>query len=88
MHDPIFFLAVAWATGLLFACAVAAARLSTTAARILALDVLTLVIVALLVIYSAAERSPYYIDAALILALLAFMATLIAARYYGGRKVL
>lgn len=88
MHGIVFLLAVVWATLLLLACAVAVSRLGTTAARILALDTLTLVMVALLVIYSVAERSPYFMDAALVLALLAFISTLVASRYYGGRRVL
>lgn len=88
MHDLIFFFAIAWASVLLVACAGAVVRLRTTAARILALDTLTLVLVALLVVYATGQRSSYYMDAALILALLAFVSTLIAARYHGERKVL
>ncbi len=88
MHDLVFYLAIAWATVLLVACAAAVVRLRTTAARILALDTLTLVLVALLVVYATGQRSSYYMDAALILALLAFLSTLVAARYHGERKVL
>jgi multicomponent Na+:H+ antiporter subunit F len=44
--------------------------------------------VALLVVYATGQRSSYYMDAALILALLAFLSTLVAARYHGERKVL
>lgn len=88
MHDLIFFLAIAWVTVLLVACAAAVVRLRTTAARILALDALTLILVALLVVYATGQRSSYYMDAALILALLAFLSTLVAARYHGERKVL
>ncbi len=87
MHDLVFFLAIAWATVLLVACAAAVVRLRTTAARILALDTLTLILVALLVLYADALRSPYYLDAALILALLAFIGTVAAARYHGERKI-
>ena len=87
MHDFVFFLAMAWATVLLVACAAAVVRLRSTAARILALDTLTLILVALLVLYAAAFRSPYYLDAALILALLAFIGTVAVARYHGERKV-
>jgi multisubunit Na+/H+ antiporter MnhF subunit len=52
------------------------------------LDTLTLILVALLVVYATGQRSSYYMDAALILALLAFLSTLVAARYHGERKVL
>jgi multicomponent Na+:H+ antiporter subunit F len=59
----------------------------STASRILALDTLTLVLVALLTLYGAAERSPYYLDAAFILALLAFVGTVAAALYHGERRI-
>lgn len=88
MHDLVFFVAIAWVTVLLVACAAAVVRLRTTAARILALDALTLILVALLVVYATGQRSSYYMDAALILALLAFLSTLVAARYHGERTVL
>jgi multicomponent Na+:H+ antiporter subunit F len=74
-------------TVLLAVAVVAVIRVSETAGRILALDVLTLILVALLVLYGDANRSAYYLDAALILALLAFVGTLAAARYYGERKI-
>jgi len=74
-------------TVLLAVAVVAVIRVSETAGRILALDVLTLILVALLVLYGDANRSAYYLDAALILALLAFVGTLAAARYYGERRI-
>ena len=88
MHELVFFIAIAWTTVLLVALVAATIRLRSTAARILALDTLTLVLAALLLIYATAQRVQYYMDAALILALLAFVSTLIASRYYGERKVL
>jgi multicomponent Na+:H+ antiporter subunit F len=66
---------------------VAVIRVSATAGRILALDMLTLILAALLVLYGDANRSAYYLDAALILALLAFVGTLAAARYHGERRI-
>lgn len=66
---------------------VAAIRLPSTVSRILALDALTLILVALLVLYRDAQRTPYYLDAALALSRRAFVATLAAARYYGERKI-
>ena len=62
-------------------------RLPTTAGRILALDTLTLILVALLVLYADARDSPYFLDAALILSLLAFLGTVAAARYHGERRI-
>ena len=87
MHEIVFYLASAWMTVLLVTSAAAVIRLRSTAGRILALDTLTLMLVALLVLYADANRSPYYMDAALILSLLAFVATLVLARYHGERKV-
>jgi multicomponent Na+:H+ antiporter subunit F len=47
----------------------------------------TLILVALLILYADANRSPYYLDAALVLSLLAFLATLALARYHGERRI-
>ena len=87
MHQIVFYLAFVWMSVLLVVSAATVIRLRSTAGRILALDTLTLILVALLVLYAAANRSPYYIDAALILSLLAFVGTLVLARYHGERKV-
>ena len=87
MHEVVFYEAAAWLTVLLAVGVVSVIRVSSTAGRILALDMLTLILAALLVLYGDAQRNPYYIDAALILALLAFVGTLAAARYYGERKI-
>lgn len=87
MHEIVFYFAFVWMTGLLAVSVAAVIRLRATASRILALDTLTLILVALLVLYAAAFRSPYYLDAALILALLAFIGTVAAARYHGERKI-
>jgi multicomponent Na+:H+ antiporter subunit F len=87
LHEIVFHLAFAWMTVLLVTSAAAVIRLRSTASRILALDTLTLILVALLVLYAAANRSPYYMDSALVLSLLGFVATLILARYHGERRI-
>jgi multicomponent Na+:H+ antiporter subunit F len=87
MHEIVFYLAFAWMTVLLVVSAAAVIRLRSTASRILALDMLSLILVALLVLYADANRSPYYLDAALVLSLLAFVATLALSRYYGERRL-
>lgn len=87
MHEITFYLAVGWMSVLLVVSLIAVIRLSSTAARILALDTITLILVALLVLFTDANRTSHYLDAALILALLAFVATVAAARYYGERKI-
>ena len=58
-------------------------RTHSVGTRLLVLDTLTLLLVGLLALYSLYARSYYYLDAALVLALLSFVATLAAARYYG-----
>jgi multicomponent Na+:H+ antiporter subunit F len=87
LHEIVFYVAFVWMTVLLVASAAAVIRLRSTAGRILALDTLTLILVALLVLYADANRSPYYTDAALVLSLLAFVATLVLARYHGERRI-
>jgi len=87
LHELVFYFAAAWMTGLLAISVAAVIKIRSTAGRILALDMLTLILVALLVLYADANRSPYYLDAALILALLAFVGTVAAARYHGQRKI-
>jgi multicomponent Na+:H+ antiporter subunit F len=87
LHQIVFYLAFVWMTVLLVTSAAAVIRLRSTAGRILALDTLTLILVALLVLYAAANRSSYYMDAALVLSLVGFMATLALARYYGERRI-
>ena len=82
MHEVVFYLAFAWMTVLLVVGVAAVIRLRSTASRILALDMTTLILVALLDLYADANRSPYFLDAALILSLLAFLATLALARYH------
>jgi multisubunit Na+/H+ antiporter MnhF subunit len=87
LHEIVFYFAFAWMTVLLVVSVAAVIRLRSTAGRILALDTITLILVALLVLYADANRSSYYMDAALVLSLLAFIATLVLARYHGEREV-
>jgi len=87
LHETVFFIAAVWMTALFVVTAVSVVRLRTTASRILALDTLTLVLVALLVLFGDAYETPYFLEAALALSLLAFVATLAAARYHGNRKI-
>lgn len=87
MHTLVFYAAAGWMTMLLVVAVIATIRLRATASRILALDSLTLVLVGLLVLYSDIFQTVYYLDAALILALLAFVSTVAAARYHGERRI-
>ena len=87
MHTVVFFAAAGWMTILLVVSVVATIQLRATAGRILALDTLTLILVGLLVLFADAFQTAYYLDAALILALLAFVSTIAAARYHGERNI-
>lgn len=87
MHQLVFYLAALWLTGLVIACAVLVLRAKSTASRILALDTLVLLLVGLLVLWSDAAGVPYFLDAALVLSVLAFVATLAAARFHGEGRI-
>ena len=81
MPDLAIEIAVGWATLLLVGGGVLLLRADDALHRILALDVLVAIVIALLTILSYLRDVSYYIDAALALALLALTSTLVAARY-------
>lgn len=87
MHEIVFYFAALWMTGLLAVSVVLVIRARTSLARILALDMTILILVALLVLFSDASRVPYFLDAALMLALLSVIATIAAARYHSEEKL-
>jgi multicomponent Na+:H+ antiporter subunit F len=79
--DVVLAVALGWAALLLVAGGLLLLRAPDTLHRVLALDVLGAIVIALLAVLSYQREVSYYIDAALALALLAFTATLVAARY-------
>ena len=87
MHVAVFYLAMVWMTGLLGIAVVLVIRARSALRRILALDVLTLILIALLILYADASQMAYYLDAALALALLSFIATLAAVRYHSDGRL-
>jgi multicomponent Na+:H+ antiporter subunit F len=87
MHEIVFYAAVVWMTGLLGVSVALVIRAEQAPSRILALDMLVLILVALLILLSDANRTPLYLDAALLLAILSFIATLAAARYHAGGRI-
>lgn len=87
MHDVTYYVAMIWMTGLMLICIAMVIRTRSAMVRILAFDALTLVLVALLILYSITTESSYYLDAALMLSLVSFISTVVAARYYSERKV-
>ncbi len=86
MSDPIFYIAIVWVAILLGVVVLRLATAETTAQRILALDLLTLVLIGLLALAAGEDQRSYALDAALALALLGFVATLAACRYYEDRR--
>jgi multicomponent Na+:H+ antiporter subunit F len=87
IHTIILYIALAWTTLLLVVSAVLVIRAGSLMVRVLALDTFTLIQVALLVLFAHLTSSVYYLDAALLLALLAFVGTLAAARYYSEGRM-
>ena len=87
MHEITFYIAMIWMTVLMLICIGMVIRTRSGMVRILAFDALTLVLVALLILYSVTTDSSYYLDAALMLSLVSFISTVVAARYYSERKV-
>ena len=87
MHIAVFYVAMVWMTGLLGIAVVMVIRARSALRRILALDVLTLILIALLILYADASQTAYYLDAALALALLSFIATLAAVRYHSDGRL-
>ena len=81
MPEIVFDIAVGWATLLLVLGGVALLRASGTLQRVLVLDVLVIILIALLSALSYLRGVSYYIDAALGLALLSLTSTLVATRY-------
>lgn len=82
MAEVAFYVA-AVALGLLTAaCGYLVVRSPSVATRILALDTAVLLLLALLVVFSYWQEVPYFLDAALVLALLGFLGTLAAARFH------
>lgn len=88
MHEVVFYAAALWMT-LLFGVSVAlVVRARSLLGRILALDLVILILIALLVLLTGASRVAYYLDAALVLALVAVVTTIAAARYATGERPL
>lgn len=85
-QSAVFYAGVVWVAILLGIVVVRVAAARTTGQKILALDLLTLALIGLLALVAGEEQRPYALEAALALALLGFVATLGAARYYENRR--
>jgi multicomponent Na+:H+ antiporter subunit F len=88
MHIVVFGAAAVWMTGLLAMLVIFAIRTKSTTVRILVIDALALVLVALLVFYSMFGKQPYYLDAALAISLFSFIGTVVAARRHANERIL
>ncbi len=87
MSDVVFYIAMIWLVVLFSVCVVMVARAKSGLVRVLSLDTMTLVLVALLIVYSSTTHTSFYLDAALVLALLSFISVLAVARYHGERRL-
>jgi len=87
VHTILVYTAITWMSLLLVAGVIAVIRTPSTPSRIVALDMMVLIVVALLALFSSYQRVSYYLDAALLLALLSFVATLAASRYHGEGRL-
>ena len=87
MHEIVFYFAVIWVTALLVVSVIMVMTMRAPASRVLALDMMGVLLVALLVLYATWRQSPYYLDAALALALLSFTSTIIFSRYRAEDRV-
>jgi multicomponent Na+:H+ antiporter subunit F len=81
MPTPLVIGALVWVTLLLVAGGLALLRARDVAQRVIAFDLLAAIVIALLALLCYLRSQPYYLDAAVALALLSFVATVAAARY-------
>jgi multicomponent Na+:H+ antiporter subunit F len=87
MHTTVFYIAAVWMTLVLGSVLIMAIRAPSAMIRVLALETVNLILVALLMLYADSRKTPEYLHAGLMLALLSFVSTLAAARYAAGRGV-
>ena len=87
MHDIVFYIAMIWLVILFCVCVIMIVRAKSGLVRVLSLDTLTLVLVALLIVYSVTTGTAYYLDAAVVLSLISFIGVIAAARYHAERRL-
>jgi multicomponent Na+:H+ antiporter subunit F len=88
MAEPLVAPVLVWLTLLLAAIGMFAIKARSDAVRLLAVDAITLMLVAILALFSIMNQQSYYLDAALALALVSFISTVAAARRLSSRRVL
>lgn len=82
MHNLLVYIAMVWSVLLLGWVVVLIVRPSPVPQRIAALDLIALLLIALLALFSQLRDVAYFLDAALAVALLAFVGTIGYARYH------
>ncbi len=87
MHDLLLYIAMVWTILLLGWVVVLIIRPSAVPQRIAALDLVALLLIALLTLFSQLRDVAYFLDAALAVALLAFVGTIGYARYHAFGRV-
>ena len=87
MHISLFYISAIWITLLFVVTAILIIRARTPLSRLLAFDTLTVLLIALVVLFVRVTRSWYYLDAVLLIAMLSFISTVTAARYYSEGKI-
>jgi multisubunit Na+/H+ antiporter MnhF subunit len=87
MHEVVYYAAMIWMIGLFGVCVIMIVRAKSALVRVLALDTLTLVLIGMLIVYSVTTESSYYLDGAIILALITFISVVAAARYHAERRL-
>jgi multisubunit Na+/H+ antiporter MnhF subunit len=88
MHDAVFYIVIFWLGSLLALLALRAMRAEGVVDRVLAIDTISYVMVAVLSTIALWRRAPGYLDIALMLALLAYIQTVAAARYARDHEVI
>ena len=87
MHDLLLYIAMVWTILLLGWVVVLIIRPSAVPQRVAALDLVALLLIALLTLFSQLRDVAYFLDAALAVALLAFVGTIGYARYHAFGRV-
>ena len=81
MTDWLLVVALVWVTLLLVVGGLVLLRARDAVQRLVAMDLLAVLVIALLALLSYLVDQPYYFDAAVALALLSLVSTVAAARY-------
>jgi len=84
--DPFLVAFVASLVGLCFFCLYRAWRGPTVADRMVAIDILGILVVGLCPLWAIYARTTYLIDIALAWVILSFVGTLALAKYLGGQQ--